>query len=61
MKVLIIIPAYNEELNIVKTVNDLKEHTNYDYIIINDCSKDNTKKVCEEHNLMCYLYLLIMD
>ena len=50
MKVLIIIPAYNEELNIVKTVNDLKEHTNYDYIIINDCSKDNTKKVCEEHN-----------
>lgn len=49
MKVLIIIPAYNEELNIVKTVEDVKNNTDYDYVIINDGSKDNTKKVCEEH------------
>lgn len=46
MKTLIIIPAYNEALNIEKTVKDLTENTNYDYIIINDCSKDNTKEVC---------------
>ena len=48
MKVLIIIPAYNEELNIVKTVEDVKKNTNYDYVVINDGSKDNTKEVCEK-------------
>ncbi len=46
MKTLIIVPAYNEELNIEKTISDIKNNTNYDYIIINDCSKDNTKEVC---------------
>ena len=25
----------------------------YDYIIINDCSKDNTKEVCEKNNYNC--------
>lgn len=50
MKVLIIIPAYNEAQNIEKTVKDVTENTNYDYIIINDCSKDKTKEVCEKNN-----------
>lgn len=49
MKVLIIIPAYNEALNIEKTVKDVLKNTNYDYLIINDCSKDNTKEVCEKN------------
>ena len=49
MKVLIIIPAYNEELNIEKTVNDVKNNKEYDYVVVNDCSKDNTKKVCEKN------------
>lgn len=50
MKVLIIIPAYNEALNIEKTVKDVQDNTNYDYVIINDCSKDNTKEICEKNN-----------
>lgn len=50
MKVLIIVPAYNEALNIEKTIKDIKENTNYDYVVINDCSKDNTKEVCEKNN-----------
>lgn len=50
MKVLIIIPAYNEALNIEKTVNDVKNNTEYDYIVINDCSKDNTKEVCKKND-----------
>lgn len=50
MKVLIVIPAYNEALNIEKTVNDVITNTNFDYIIINDCSKDNTKEICEKNN-----------
>lgn len=49
MKVLIIVPAYNEALNIEKTIQDLKSNTNYDYLIINDCSKDNTKEICEKN------------
>ena len=50
MKTLIIIPAYNEALNIEKTIKDVKDNTSYDYIIINDCSKDNTKEICEKNN-----------
>jgi len=49
MKPLIIIPAYNEELNIEKTVNDVVNNTDYDYVVINDCSKDNTKEVCQKN------------
>lgn len=50
MKVLIIIPAYNEALNIEKTIKDVTENTNYDYVIINDCSKDNTEEICKKNN-----------
>ena len=46
MKVLIIVPAYNEALNIEKTIKDIENNTDYDYVIINDCSTDNTKEVC---------------
>lgn len=48
-QVLIIVPAYNEALNIKKTVKDITDNTDYDYIVINDCSTDNTKQVCEEN------------
>lgn len=50
MKPIIIIPAYNEALNIEKTVKDVTTNTDYDYVVINDCSKDNTKEVCEKNN-----------
>lgn len=51
MKVLVIIPAYNEAENIVKTVETLKKDAPFvDYVIINDCSKDNTLEVCKENN-----------
>ena len=50
MKTLIIIPAYNEALNIEKTVKDVKENTDFDYVVINDCSRDNTKEICEKNH-----------
>lgn len=53
MKTLIMVPAYNEELNIKKTIEDITKETDYDYIVINDCSKDNTEKVCEENGFHC--------
>lgn len=53
--VLIIIPAYNEEKSILNVVNNIKKvkTNNYliDYIIINDGSSDNTKKVCFDNKL----------
>ena len=49
MKKLIIIPAYNEEANIEKTVEAiLRDSPGFDYVIINDCSRDSTKQICEK-------------
>lgn len=51
MRILVIIPAYNEEKSIKKVVESLKNtNKTVDYVIINDCSKDNTEKVCIENN-----------
>lgn len=48
MKKLIIVPAYNEEQNIEKTIEAiLHESKNFDYVIINDCSTDRTRQICE--------------
>lgn len=50
MKCLIIIPAYNEEKNIISVINNLiTNYPQYDYVIINDGSTDNTEQVCKEH------------
>lgn len=47
MKVLVVVPAYNEELNIEKVVDNLVENfSQYDYVVINDCSTDHTRKIC---------------
>ncbi len=52
MKKIVIIPAYNEEGSIVKTVGDIEKNApNFDYIIINDCSLDKTRQICIENNL----------
>ena len=48
MKVLIIVPAYNEQDNIEKVVRNLTEKCpEYDYLIVNDCSKDDTPEICD--------------
>lgn len=50
MRCLIIIPAFNEEMNIVKVVDELIEnYPQYDYVVINDGSSDDTAKICREH------------
>lgn len=52
IKSIVIIPAYNEEKSIVKTVQDICEHApEFDYVIINDCSTDQTLSVCRKHHL----------
>ena len=50
MKVLLIVPAYNEEENIVRVCANLKEnYSQYDFIVVNDGSLDSTLELCEEH------------
>jgi len=49
-KILIVVPAYNEAENIVKTIKDIKEHTRNDYVIIDDCSQDNTYDICKKNH-----------
>lgn len=46
MNTLVIIPAYNEQENIIFTIGDIKRYTNgIDYVVINDCSTDKTKEI----------------
>lgn len=52
MKILLIIPAYNEEENILKVCKNIEKVTDeIDYIVINDGSKDSTLKILRENNL----------
>ena len=47
MKKIAIIPAYNEKQSIIFTVEDIKKNApDYDYVIVNDCSTDNTMDIC---------------
>lgn len=55
-KILLIIPAYNEELNILNTYNSIKEYNkknkeNYDVIVINDGSTDGTEQVLVKNEI----------
>ena len=64
-KILLIIPCYNEEKSILKTYKSIENYnkkykTFYDVIVINDGSKDNSKKILENNdiphiNLICNL------
>lgn len=49
-KVLIVIPAYNEEANIEMVVRELEEgYPQFDYLVVNDGSRDRTAAICREH------------
>lgn len=51
MKTLVVIPAYNEALNIEKTVHDLEVNApDVDYVVVNDGSKDNTLELLKKNH-----------
>ena len=55
-RIIIVIPAYNEEENILNTYNTIVEYnkknkTNYDVIVVNDGSKDRTEEILSENNI----------
>ena len=56
MKVLLIVPAYNEEKNIAQTVARIRQAQQaqaggmeLDYVVINDGSSDGTEQICREN------------
>lgn len=53
-KVLVVIPAYNEADNIEKVLKEIKKDIKYaDILVINDCSKDNTREIVEGNKVKC--------
>ena len=50
--ILIIIPAYNESKSIEKVCESLEKYK-YDYVVINDCSTDETGKICQKKGYNC--------
>lgn len=51
MKKLVIIPAYNEQGGIERTVRDVMACApDFDYVVVNDCSTDDTLEICRKNN-----------
>jgi glycosyltransferase involved in cell wall biosynthesis len=49
MKILIIVPAYNEEESLAGVIRDLREHVpSADVVVVNDGSRDSTSQVARE-------------
>ena len=49
-RVIAVVPAYNEQDNIVSTIEDLQNNApGVDYVIVNDGSKDSTLCICRKH------------
>lgn len=53
MKIVLIIPAYNEEDCIVGLLTELKQYPQYEIIVINDCSSDRTEQLVREQGVRC--------
>lgn len=58
MKIILIIPAYNEEENILRTIESIerfkrlqKLQYELDYVVINDGSTDRTKEILDIHDI----------
>ena len=50
MKTLVIIPCYNEQDSIVNLIKEIALY-GYDYLVINDCSTDNSEKLLIDNNI----------
>ena len=55
-RVLLIIPAYNEQEFILRTYNSIitycsENNEHFDVIVINDCSKDSTSEILDTNNI----------
>jgi glycosyltransferase involved in cell wall biosynthesis len=52
-KILLIIPAYNESKNISSLLKNIHDFPQYDAIVIDDASSDNTAEIVSSKNVPC--------
>ncbi|MCY9664834.1 glycosyltransferase family 2 protein [Paenibacillus alginolyticus] len=53
MKILIIVPAFNESRNLVRLLKKFKSLSlQFDIVVINDCSTDNTSEIAKKHGVI---------
>ena len=53
-KSIFVIPAYNESMHIENVIKDIKKNMSHsDIVVINDCSKDNTREIVENLGITC--------
>lgn len=50
-EIVILIPCYNEEDNIRKTILSIRKNVDFDIIVFDDCSTDSSTKILEEENV----------
>ena len=52
MKILVIIPCYNEQESIERVIENLKANAPFaDYLIVNDCSTDKTLRILQSNDM----------
>ncbi len=52
MKVIVIIPAFNEGKNLLKLLTEIRQLcVQYDIVVINDCSSDETAEICRKYDI----------
>jgi glycosyltransferase involved in cell wall biosynthesis len=51
MRTLVIIPAFNEEKVILDVVAEVRKNCDFDFIVLDDASTDNTERLLIEHNV----------
>ncbi len=65
-RVLVIVPAYNEEESLEHTVKELEyclaqqSRWIFDYVIVNDGSSDRTRDICAQTAIPCLIYRLTL-
>lgn len=53
-KIIFVIPAYNEEENIKKVLEEIKRDAAFaDIVVVNDGSKDSTSSIVKENDITC--------
>ena len=50
-KIIVVLPAYNAEKTLLKTINEIPLEIVDEIVLVDDCSSDKTVKIAEEYGL----------
>jgi len=53
MKILLIIPAYNEAASLPTLLTELQQYPDYDVVVVNDASADGTADIAKQYGAPC--------